>query len=98
MSRLLGAQSWRGSLGFQVKEVGICPISGGELRVLSLRKTWSILCVRCWLQCGKWFGSEDTKAREHAQRALRCEAVAEEMERRGQIKEMFRRENYKLLK
>lgn len=35
------------------------------------------------------------KPRERAQRALRCETVAEEMERRGQIKEMFRRENYK---
>lgn len=93
MSRLLGAQPWRGSLECQVKELGICPGSDGELsKDFEQRKD---LVFRCWLQCGKWFVRGDTKAREHAQRVLRCEVVAQEMERRGHAKETFRRENYK---
>lgn len=27
----MGAQSWRGSLEYRVKEFGICPVSNGEL-------------------------------------------------------------------
>ena len=70
-------------------------MTGSCLSVLSGGKIWSILCIRCWLQYGRWFGSGDTKARERAQRALRCEAVAEEREKRGRIRETFRREIYK---
>lgn len=39
----------------------------GTVRVLSKVQTWSVLCVRCWFQCSKWFGSGETIARESSE-------------------------------